>query len=244
MFRTTWEFHRSNRRMISVGAAVLLAGLAAGCADRQAAAPGHGTLIRHSAPRRAAHNEAQGVKGAIAPGALSCSGSGPVIGEVGILRAGEARAAKNMLGKFFRAQATDSVSGQIMFFVPPGSLNLKPFFSKISSVSAQASAPKLHSCDMMLADLPAAQPVIAAAENAVVNAHFVRSLAALKNAVQEVLLCDNALRSGALIMTMQVTGTKRAPIYSGAPPTYSLASLTVVMNYPSLTVTAVTRGGL
>jgi hypothetical protein len=132
-----------------------------------------------------------------------------------------------------------------MFFAPAGiGLNLKPFFSKVSLVSAQASAPRLHSCDMMLADLPAAQPVIAAAENAVLKARFAASPAALTKAVQEVLLCDTALRSGSLIVTLQVVGTRRAPLYSGTPPTYSLASLTVVMSYPSLTVTAVTRGGL
>lgn len=237
MYRTRREFHRRNLRTISSGAIALLAGLAAGCAGHQA--PGHETLTRH------VMNRPQEIKGALAPGALTCTGSGPVIGAVGILRPGEASAARTVLGKSFRAQAQDSVSGQIMFFSPAGiPLNLKPVFSRVSQVSAQASAANLHSCDMMLADRPAAQPVITAAENAVVKAHLATSLAALSKAVQEVLVCDSALRSGAVIVTLQVIGTRRAPIYAGTPATYSLASLSVVMNYPSLAVTATTRGGL
>jgi hypothetical protein len=232
-------------------AAVLLALLSAGCAGQQAVGPGHGKLIRHPMRAHAVKLHAAArrgdpwVKGAIDPGALSCSGNGPVIGGVGVIKPGRANAAKKLLGKAFRAQVTDSVSGQIMFFAPAGtSSNLKSVFSKVSLVSAQASAANLHSCDMMLANLPAARPVITVAENAVVKANLAASLEALKNGLQEVLLSDTALRSGALIVTLQVIGAKRAPIYTGAPPTYSLASLTVVMNYPSLAVTAVTRGGL
>lgn len=249
MYRTKRKLHRRNLRMVSCGAVALLAGLAAGCAGRQT--PSHGALTQHTMHRHAvkphtvARHRTQGIRGAFAPGALTCTGDGPVLGAVGILRPGEAPAAKKMLGKSFRAQAIDSVSGPIMLFAPAGiHLNLKPVFSKVSLVSAQASAAKLHSCDMMLVNLPAAQPVITAAEYAVVNAHLVASLAALNKTLQEVLLYDNALRSGALIVTLQVIGAKRAPIYSGTPPTYSLASLTVVMNYPSLTVTAATWGGL
>lgn len=246
MFRTSREFHSTCSRITYLGAAVLLTLLSAGCAGQQVVAPGHGGLIRrpiklHAAARRGD----QRVKGAIDPRALSCAGNGPVIGAVGMIKPGEAQAAKKMLGRAFRAQVTDSVSGQIMFFAPVGaSSNLKSVFSKVSLVSAQASAAKLHSCDMMLANLTAAQPVITAADDAVVKAHLAASLVALKNATQEVLICDTALRSGALIVTLQVIGAKRAPIYTGVPPTYSLASLTVVMNYPSLAVTAATRGGL
>jgi hypothetical protein len=98
-------------------------------------------------------------KGGIAPGALSCSGPGPNIGAVGVLKSGQAPAAERALGGDLVAQATDSVSGQLMFFTPGAfGRKLTLYFSKVGMVSAQAKDPELHSCDMMLIGLPAANP--------------------------------------------------------------------------------------
>ena len=58
------------------------------------------------------------------------------------------------------------------------------------------------------------------------------------------LIADNVLRAGSLIVTLHVPGAKRAPIAPGGPPTYSLAAFTVVMDYPSREVTSVMKGGI
>jgi hypothetical protein len=237
--------------VLSSGAAILLAGLSAGCAGHSAGTSGRGALTRHRSsshtPARQAADRARTAtrKGGIAPGALSCSGPGPNIGAVGVVKSGQAPAAEQALGDDLVAQAADSVSGQLMFFTLGAfGLKLSTYFSKIDMVSAQAEAPQLHSCDMMLGDRPAAKPVIAAAERALVNAHLVASLSVLKSELQEVLLADNVLQADSVIVTVQVAGTKRAPIAPGGPPTYSLAAFTVVMDFPSHKVTAVARGGL
>ena len=156
------------------------------------------------------------------------------MGAVGVLKPGEASDAEQALGSDLVAQATDTVSGSLMFFTPAAlALKLSPYFSKIDLVHAQAAATQLHSCDMMLIDRPAARPVIAAAEQALVNAHLFASLSALKGELQDVLVADNVLRAGSLVVTLHVPGAKRAPIAPGGPPTYALAAFTVVMDYPS-----------
>jgi hypothetical protein len=132
-----------------------------------------------------------------------------------------------------------------MFFTPGAfGRKLTIYFSKVGMVSAQAKDPELHSCDMMLIGLPAAKPLIAAGEQALVDARLVASLSVLKDELQDVLVADNVLRSGSVIVTLHVLGAKRAPIAPGGPSTYSLAAFTVVMDYPSHKVTAVARGGL
>jgi hypothetical protein len=167
------------------------------------------------------------------------------MGAVGVLKSGEASAAELALGDDLVAQATDAVSGSLMFFTPAAlGLKLSTYFSKIDMVHAQAAAPRLHSCDMMLIDRPATKPVIAVAEQALVDAHLFASLSVLKNELQDVLVADNVLRAGSLIVTLHVPGAKRAPIAPGGPPTYSLAAFTVVMDYPSCEVTSVMKGGI
>ena len=231
--------------VLSSSAAILLAGLAVGCAGHSTDASGHRTFAgaRHVAARHA--GMAARVKGAIAPGALSCTGIGPAMGAVGVLKPGEASDAEQALGSDLMAQATDTVSGSLMFFAPAAlSLKLSTYFSKIDMVHAQAATPQLHSCYMMLSNVPAAKPVIAAAEQALVDAHLVASLSILKNELQEVLVADNVLRAGSVIVTLQVVGAKHAPVSSGGPSTFSLAAFTVVMDYPSDEITSVMRGGL
>ena len=203
----------------------------------------HHRYTVRSASRRSA---ASANRGGIDPTALSglCDGPGPVVGDMGALRPGEAAAARKALGKLYRAQIADSASGTLFLFAPPGpGLRLETYFSRVGSLTAQSSLSALHSCDLLLSDQPKARPVIVAAEKAAVSAGLAPSLQSLSIAVQEILVGGNPVRQGSVVVTLLQPGAPRAPIYQGVPPTYPLTAISVIMSYPGLHVTGVGSGG-
>lgn len=181
------------------------------------------------------------------PRAITCGGQGPVIGEVGVLRPGAAAAARASYGRLALADLNDSASGRLMFFrAAPGATAAwtTSYFTRVGAVHAQSSVPALHTCDMLLSNRPAAQPLVTAALRAAVSDGLAASVRGLRGKLQEVLVSNNPLRPGSVIVTLLLPGPARRPIYKGAPSTHSLEPVTVVMSYPGARVSGVARGGL
>jgi hypothetical protein len=185
--------------------------------------------------------------GGLDPRARTCAGQGPVIGAVGVLRTGESGPARAALGPAVATQVRDTVLGDLVFYRPgPGteSTQLSSVFARVGTVHAQAARPALHTCDMLLSNRPADRPLVAAALRAVVARHLAASASRLRTSVQEILVSDNPLRAGSVIVTLLLPGPARAPISRGAPKTHSLNPVTVIMSYPGARVSGVARGGL
>jgi hypothetical protein len=117
-------------------------------------------------------------------------------------------------------------------------------FSSWDPVLPQARQARLRSCDMLLSDRPADQPLITAALAAVARQGYVRSAAHLKSTLLEVLVSDNPAASGSVIITLQAEG---GPAYEqiarGAPPVSAYLVYTVLENASNARVTGVAAGG-
>jgi hypothetical protein len=92
------------------------------------------------------------------------------------------------------------------------------FFHSGASVSAAhsvfASGPKLvpadpalQSCEYLLEDRPAAQPYITAAIDAAAARGLAKSATSLRSKVNVVLIGDNPLQQGALVVVLLVSGS-------------------------------------
>lgn len=208
---------------------------------------------QHNAAPQAAERSTNSVTahsaavGALDPRARTCAGQGPAIGEVGLLRAGKTGPARAALGSSLTTQVRDSVSGNLMFFRPAagmGPAQFGSYFTRVATVHAQSAIPALHTCDMLLSNRPAARPIVTAALRAAVADHLAASVSKLRASVQVILVSNNPLRSGSVIVTLLLPGPARAPLSKGAPVTHKLEPVTVIMSYPGAKVSGLSRGGL
>ena len=138
------------------------------------------------------------------------------------------------------------MSGNLMFFRPAAGIGAQfgSYFTRVATVHAQSAIPALHTCDMLLSNRPAARPIVAAALRAAVADHLAASVSRLRASVQEILVSNNPLRRGSVIVTLLLPGPARAPLSKGAPVTHKLEPITVVMSYPGAKVSGLSRGGL
>lgn len=110
------------------------------------------------------------------------------------------------------------------------------------SQSEQAS---LLSCDMLLSDRPAAQPLISAAIAAVVQRGYVASTAALESELQEVLIADNPVQTDSVIVTLLIPGpVVPPPANASGPVVRSLSAYTVIEQQSTAQPTGIAQGGL
>jgi hypothetical protein len=152
--------------------------------------------------------------------------------------------AREALGPALRAQVADSASGQVDLARATGRMNaatLSAEFSKWHPVLSQSTQASLHSCDMMLSDRPAAQPLITAAVGAVAQRGYVRSATALRSELQEVLIGDNPLRAGSVIVTLLIPGPARQ--LANGPVVHTLNAYTVIEDQSTRQPTGVAPGG-
>jgi hypothetical protein len=177
---------------------------------------------------------------------LTCTPT--TIGYVGLVRPGQAQAAENALGSTLLAQLTDSASGTIIIArsvngIPSAAQST--YFSQWAPVLSQSQQASLQSCDMLLSDRPAAQPIITAAIAAVAQRGYVSSAATLQSELQEVLISDNPVAADSVIVTLLVPGAvvPNPPGASG-PVVYSLDAYTVIVQQSTGQPTGVARGGL
>lgn len=205
------------------------AGRAASPAGTQAAKPTARTFAR-PAPR-----------GQAAP--IKCGQDETPWGYVAAVRPGEAAAARAALGKALLGQVTDRETGRTLDIVSltASTRHFHAFFTAWRLAYPQAKQPQLLSCNYLLADSPADQPLINAAIQAIVKAGYARSAAQVRSELQIVTVSDNPLAAGEVIVTLMFTGPGHK--LPNGPTVYSLVSDTVLEWWPGATVTGVARGG-
>ncbi len=177
---------------------------------------------------------------------VGCYGEQPV-GYLGVVRPGQATAARNALGTALLAEVSDTGLGIVDIAVTANGMSAaqrRRDFSSWGPVLPQARQARLQSCDMLLSDRPADQPLVTAALAAVAKQGYVTSAATLKSKLLEVLVSDNPAANGSVVVTLQAEG---GPAYEqaarGAPPVHGYLVYTVLENVSDARVTGIAPGG-
>jgi hypothetical protein len=177
------------------------------------------------------------------------------MGYVGVDQSGASAAARSAAGPGALAQVSDSATGQVLTLTRSPAAIPAVERSRDSSASSwlpvypQATAGDLSSCEMTLADRPAAQPIIDSAMKALVRGGYFPSLPRLKTQLQAALISDDPATSGSVIVTILVEGPVRqitAPpgVKIGPhPPLHSLTAYTALEVATNALVVGVASGG-
>jgi hypothetical protein len=168
-------------------------------------------------------------------------------GYVGALRPGAEALARHVLGKRLLAQVRDSATGKVLDLIglPVSPRGFREFFTAWGPAYPQAKQPALLSCDYLLADKPAEQPVVTAAIRAVVKAGYMRSAAWARQQLLIVTVSDNPLtplKAGHVIVTLMFNGGPCQKLPNG-PTVCGYITDTVLETWPGATVTGTARGG-
>jgi hypothetical protein len=183
------------------------------------------------------------VKGTVPAGAERCTAT--PIGFIGSVRPGETFAARSALGGALLAPVSAGAEGHLVIAQTANGMSdteLGSHFSRWAPLLSQSQDPQFRSCDMLISDKPAAQPIIAAAIAAIAAPGYSASPAALRSELQEVLISDNPLQPGTVIVTSMVPGAAYQPL--NAPVLHHLVAYTAVVNVFTDQVTGVAQGGL
>jgi hypothetical protein len=175
------------------------------------------------------------------------------MGYAGVLRTGQAAAVIQALGTRLLAQVSNRADGtttelaRAAWDLPaPASTGYAP---RWLPVYPQAREARFRSCDMTLGNRPADQPLVSAAIASFVRAGYFRSAADARSQLQEVLVSDDPVTAGSVIVTFMITGpVYDPPIPAGAsagarPPLHRLDSYTAIVDTADAAVTGVARGG-
>jgi hypothetical protein len=215
-----------------------------------------GGQSRASTISRAAAAVARGPGSRAVP--VRCGTINPVIGYIGVPRTGDITEARQALGTALLAQVDGSAGGSLALIRPPSTFwypNGAPvthamsatqranLFSRWLPVRALPRQEDLRSCLYLMTDRPAAQPLIRAAVAAVARDGYVTSAARLRSELQEVLISDNPVARGSVIVTLMVTGRAYTPMAKGAPTLHRTASYTAIMSASGAHVTGAAEGG-
>jgi hypothetical protein len=178
---------------------------------------------------------------------IRCDEGEQPIGYLGVVRPGTATAARNALGTALLAEVSDTGLGVVDIAGTANGMSTvqrQRDFSSWGPVLPQARQARLQSCDMLLSDRPADQPLITAALVAVARQGYVTSAARLKSELLEVLVSDNPAASGSVIVTLQTSG---GPAYElaarGAPPVHGYLVYTLLEDLSGARVTGIAPGG-
>jgi hypothetical protein len=122
-------------------------------------------------------------------------------------------------------------------------------FSRWLPVYPQSRQPQLLSCNYLLADKPADQPIMDAAIGAVVRAGYFTSAGSVRSQLQMVLVSDDPAARGSIIVTLMFTGpvhpvnAPKGVKVGPHPPLHGTISYTVLEHQAGAKVTGVARGG-
>ena len=183
-----------------------------------------------------------------------CGQGETAIGYVGVGKSSELTAARKPTAventsTGVLAQVTDSATGQVLTITRspaaiPSAERSRDSDSAASSwlpVYPQAKQDDLRSCEMTLADRPAARPIIDSAMAGLVHAGYFSSLSKLGAQVQAALISDDPAESGSVIVTILVEGPVYQPV---APPGAKMGShppLRRLVAYTALEVASTAR---
>lgn len=214
-----------------------------------------GPVAGHPAASTVSHPVATRVKDLGVANAPARSGVVPIPcgqdetswGYVAALRPGAEALARHALGKRLLAQVRDSATGQVLDLIglPVSSRGFREFFTAWGRAYPQAKQPALLSCNYLLADKPADQPVVTAAIGAVVKAGSMRSAAWARQQLLIVTVSDNPLtplKAGHVIVTLMFNGGPCQKLPNG-PTVCGYITDTVLETWPGATVTGAARGG-
>jgi hypothetical protein len=220
-------------RIRTLTAALIASGIAiAGCGtSAKSATPSY--------PRPEAAGKNPALAQSRATGPVRC-GPGE-IAAVSVIRPGIASATLGRLRTRPLALLTDhGRSGELAFFspaqLPSGGIGIP-----LSTPAPVLQDPKLQSCEYLLQDRPAAQPYIAAAVAAAVRHGLAASARKLRARLGIVLIGDNPLQSGSLVVVLLVSGPKIGTT-DGHAVYGRYRSIFAVLSRASRNVTAVAAG--
>ena len=125
---------------------------------------------------------------------VRCGQGETALGYAGIVRPGDVAAARAGLRSALLTQVSDSAAGQVLDFSRAKGSTLH--FSRWLPVYPQSRQPKLLSCNYLLADKPAAKPILDAAIAAIVRAGYFGSTISVRSQLQEVLVSDDPATRG------------------------------------------------
>ena len=151
-------------------------------------------------------------KGMLAPAAMEC-GQGALVAYLAQPQIGEAAASEEALGGNLLGTLTVAGSATPTEVISPNAQLSESSESadKIASfapVFPQTSQSALHSCDMLLANVPAAAPLVSSALQAAVASGLQHDLAAARSNLQEAFASDDPLDSGDVIITLEFQGSQ------------------------------------
>jgi hypothetical protein len=233
-------------------AAVAVAGLLAACSQGDSAATSshrHAALTAAGSDRKAA-----GIAVGESP-QQRCEQGETAMGYVGLDQPDASAAARSASRTGALTQITDSATGQVLTLtrsptaIPAVERSRDSGASGWLPVYPQATASDLRSCEMTIADRPAAQPIIDSAMKALVRGGYFPSLPKLKAQLQTALISDDPATPGSVIVTILVEGPVRqitAPpgVKIGPhPPLHSLTAYTALEVATSAHVVGVASGG-
>jgi hypothetical protein len=101
--------------------------------------------------------------------------------------------------------------------------------------------PSLQSCDLLLADRPAAQPFSTAAIAAAVADGMARSAASLRADLSGIEIGDNPFVPGSLVVVLVVAGAPQGTV-GGITVDGPNSSIIVIVNHASMTATGIAQG--
>ena len=246
--------HRARTALLACAGMLLLVSACGSAGTRTASTASYGTAGRsHGA---AAGGAAPGIKDAFssqtgtgrsfAP-SIQCGQGEQPVGYLGVVRPGQAIAARNALGTALLAEVRDSGLGVADIAVTASGMSAaqrQRDFSSWNPVLPQPRQARLRSCDMLLSDRPADQPLISAALAAVASHGYVTSAVHLRSRLLEVLVSDNPAAAGSVVVTLQADG---GPAYemsaTGGPPVHGYLVYTALENVSGARVTGVAVGG-
>jgi hypothetical protein len=193
---------------------------------------------------------------------IHCGQTETAIGYVGVDKsselsaAGKPTAVKNTSGTGVLAQVTDSATGQVLTITRSPAALPAVERSRDSAASSswlpvypQAKQDDLRSCEMTLADRPAARPIIDSALSGLVHARYFSSLSKLGAQVQAALISDDPAESGSVIVTILVEGPVYQPVappgakMGSHPPMHRLVAYTALEVASTARVVGVASGG-
>jgi hypothetical protein len=233
-------------------AAVAVVGILAGHGQENSAA----TSTNRSVAPIAAGSDRKSAGSAVGESPQQrCEQGETPMGYVGVDQSGGSAAARITAGTGALTQIADSATGQVLTLTRSPAAIPAVERSRDSSASSwlpvypQATASDLRSCEMTLADRPAAQPIIDSAMKALVRGGYFPSLPKLKTQLQAALISDDPATSGSVIVTILVEGPVRqitAPpgVKIGPhPPLHSLTAYTALEVATNALVVGVASGG-
>ena len=171
---------------------------------------------------------------------LSCEPAN--VGSVAVVQSGVSASALSALDPSPLAVVADAATGRVAFFhssATPTANAASAMFT--GAYQIVPDDPSLQSCDLLLADRPAAQPFITAAISSVVANGMAASASSLRANLAGIEIGDNPLATGSLVVVLLVTRASQGTV-AGHTIYGPDSSVFVILNQADMAVPASAKG--